>query len=212
MMTLYDYLPSQNAWKIRQILNHLELPYKQMFISIFEAQGQTEDYLAVSPTGAVPALRTCSGATIAESNAILVYLAQGTKYLPSDATMQAQALQWLFFEADYVQASVATLRHWILTAKDKNRSADMLESKRASSLKVLSILDHRLKANTYLCGQNYSIADISVFAYVHRAHEAHLPLEDYQHVQRWIDSVKSQPGYLAQVYPYSIDPHSANEL
>ncbi|MFK7855528.1 MAG: glutathione S-transferase family protein [Granulosicoccus sp.] len=212
MMTLYDYLPSQNAWKIRQLLNHLEQPYEQVFISIFEAQGKTEDYLAINPTGAVPALRTCSGATIAESNAILVYLAQETEYLPTDTTEQAQVMQWLFFEADYVQASVATLRHWILTAKDQNRSADMLESKRSASLKVLSILDHRLKSNTYLCGQNYSIADISVFAYVHLAQEAHLPLENYQYVQRWIDAVKSQPGYLAQVYPYSIDPHSANEL
>jgi len=211
-MTLYDYLPSQNAWKIRQLFNHLELPYEQVFISIFEAQGKTDDYLAINPTGAVPALRTGSGATIAESNAILVYLAQETEYLPKDTTQQAQVMQWLFFEADYVQASVATLRHWILTAKDKNRSADMLETKHASSLKVLSILDKRLESNTYLCGQNYSIADISVFAYVHRSREAHLPLENYLHVQRWIDAVKSQPGYLAQVYPYSIDPHSANEL
>lgn len=212
MLTLYDYLPSQNAWKVRLLLNHIGKPYKQEFISIFEGEGKSQNYLAVNPTGAVPSIRTTDGQTIAESNAILVYLSQGTPFLPIKPIQQSQVLQWLFFEADYVQASIATLRHWVLTGKDISRSTDILNSKHASSLNVLSILDAKLESKPFLSGQDYTIADMSVFAYVHLAEEANLPLHNYTNVQRWIEAVRSQPGFLRKMYPYSIDEHSTNEL
>lgn len=120
MITLYDYLPSQNAWKVRLLLNHLGRPYTQKTVSIFEGEGQLPEYLAINPSGAVPAIQEDDGRTIAESNAILLYLASDTTYLPSAALEQAQVSQWLFFKSDYVQSSIATLRHWILTGKDKN--------------------------------------------------------------------------------------------
>ncbi|WP_218921059.1 glutathione S-transferase family protein [Massilia putida] len=90
MITLYDYLPSQNAWKVRLLLNHLDLPYRTEIVRIFEGEGQRPEFLAVSPTGAVPALRLSDGRTLAESNAILTYLAHGTPYLPEDAFGQAK--------------------------------------------------------------------------------------------------------------------------
>lgn len=212
MLTLYDYLPSQNAWKIRALLNYLGQPYNQKFISIFEAEGQTDAYLRVNPTGAVPAIKLDDGQTIAESNAILFYLARNTPYLPESSIAQAQVMQWLFFESDYVQASVATLRHWVLTGKDKNRSKDVLEGKIAASKKVLAILDDVLGGREFLTGNTYTIADIAVYSYVHLANDAGLELDSYPHLQRWIDSVNSQPGSLPQVYPYSIDEHSFKEL
>lgn len=212
MLTLYDYLPSQNAWKIRALLSHLNQPFTQTLISIFEGEGQHPDFLSVNPTGAVPAIRLDNGQTIAESNAILVYLARDTDYLPDDAVAQAQVLQWLFFESDYIQASVATLRHWVLTGKDKNRSADLLDSKRAASMKVLGILDTTLQKTEFLTGAQYTIADISVFAYTHLAAEAKLDLSGFPDLQRWIASVQSQPGLLTNVYPYSIDEYSFREL
>ncbi len=212
MITLYDYLPSQNAWKVRLLLNQLQLPYQQKFISIFEGEGQGEDFLRVNPTGAVPAIRLENGETIAESNAILVYLAQNTRFLPGDPVKQAQVMQWLFFEADYVQASVATLRHWVLTGKDKNRSQAMLDAKRAASNKVLGILNNTLQLHEFLSGDTYTIADIAVFSYVHLAQDAGLELDDLDHLNRWIDSVKTQPHYLNEVHPYSLDAHSYKEL
>ena len=96
-MILYDYLPSQNAWKVRLLLSHPEQSYEQRFVSIFEGEGQRADCLAINPTGAVPALQFGTGEAIAESNAILAYLAHGTEYLPSDSVQQAKILQWLFF-------------------------------------------------------------------------------------------------------------------
>jgi len=212
MITLYDYLPSQNAYKVRLLLTQLQLPYRTEIISIFEGEGQRPEYLAVNPTGAVPAVRLDDGRVIAESNAILFFLAAGTAYLPEDRFVQAKVLQWLSFEGDYVQSTVATLRHWVMTGKAARRPAALVEAKREGSLKTLAILDRELADRAFLAGPAYSIADIAVFAYVHRAEEADLPLADYPNVVRWIDRVRSQPRFLAETFPYSIDPHSGGEL
>lgn len=212
MITLFDYLPSQNAYKIRLLLSHLNQPYKTKIISIFEGEGKTEEYRSISPTGTVPAIMLESGETLAESNAILAYLAEGTKYLPDDPVTRAKVLQWLFFEGETVQSGVATLRHWVQTGKDKNRVADAMESKRNLSLKALEILNRELQDRDFLAGDQYTIADIAVFAYVHLAEEARLPLVDYGHVTQWIDRVRAQEGFLSEVHPYSIDPYSVGEL
>ena len=212
MITLYDYLPSQNAWKVRLLLNHLDLPYKQEFISIFEGEGRSAEYRAVNPTGAVPAIKTDNGSTIAESNAILVYLAEGSCYFPSNSIESAKVLQWLFFESDYVQSSVATLRHWKLTGKDANRTKEVLSSKYDASINALSILDRALHAHEFLSGVDYTIADMSVFAYVHLSEDAGVSLAQFENLQRWIKAVSAQPGFLSEMYPYSIDENSYREL
>ena len=98
MLTLFDYLPSQNAWKVRQLLQHVDRPYRTVPISIFEGEGRSETYLRISPTGTVPAIRLDDGRVLAESNAILAYLADGTAYLPGDPFGRAKVLQWLCFE------------------------------------------------------------------------------------------------------------------
>jgi glutathione S-transferase len=211
MLTLYDYLPSQNAWKVRLLLNHLDIPYRTEIVRIFEGEGQRPDFLAVNPTGAVPALRLPDGRTLAESNAILAYLAHGTPYLPSDAFGQAKVQQWLSFEQDHV-TSIATLRHWTLTGKLARRAPALVERLRHVAAKALAILDRELAARPFIAGAAYTIADMSLFAYVHRADEAGLALSNYPGVMGWIDRVRAQPGFLGTVHPYSIDPYSGGEL
>ncbi len=212
MLTLFDYLPSQNAWKVRQLLNHLQRPYRTEVIGIFEGEGQRPDYLAINPTGAVPAIRLDDGRVLAESNAILAFLAEGTAYLPADAFDRAKVLQWLSFEGNYIEPAIGTLRHWIMTGKDARRPRELVESKRAASLKALRILDRELASRAFVAGDAYTIADIALFAYTSRAREAALPLDDFPSVVAWIGRVEAQPGFLATTYPYSIDPHSAGEL
>ena len=212
MLTLYDYLPSQNAYKVRLLLSHLGRDYRSELIAIFDGEGQRPDYLDLNPTGAVPVLRLAHGGVLAESNAILFHLARNTRYLPADAFLQAKVLQWLFFEADYVQSTIATLRHWIMTGKAARRPAELIESKRADSLKVLGILEREVARRPFLVEDSYSIADISVFAYVHRAEEAELPLADHPHLCAWIERVRRQDGFLDKTYPYDIDPHAGREL
>ena len=130
MLTLYDYLPSQNAWKIRQLLNHLQRPYRTEHVSIFEGEGQRPHYLAVNPTGAVPAIRLDDGRVLAESNAILGFLAEGTPYLPADRYDRAKVAQWLSFEGNYVEPAIGTLRHWVMTGKAARRPRELVESRR----------------------------------------------------------------------------------
>jgi glutathione S-transferase len=110
MITLYDYLPSQNAYKVRLLLNHLERPYVTKIVQIFAGEGRDLSFLLKNPTGAVPVLELEDGQVLAESNAILFYLAQGTAYLPSDAWSQAQVMRWMFFEEDFIQNGLASLR------------------------------------------------------------------------------------------------------
>jgi len=217
MLILHDYLPSQNAWKVRQLLAHLDVPYRQQFVAIFDGGGRTDAFLANNPTGAVPVLELESGDCLAESNAILCYLADGTRYLPDDRWLRAQVVRWLCFEADYVQSSVATLRHWTLTGKTSRRDPAVVEGKRNASIKMLGMLERHLcgradSDNAFLVGNAYTIADIAVFAYVHLANDAEIALQDFPMLAAWITRVRSQPAHLAQVFPYSIDPHSEREL
>ena len=211
-MTLYDYLPSQNGYKVRLLLNHLDRPYRSVVVSIFEGAGRAPEFLAKNPTGAVPVLELENGRVLPESNAILSYLAEGTSYLPDDAWARAQVHRWMYFEEDYIQNGLASLRHWCMTGKLARRSAEMIAAKRAVSEKTLRLLNRWLAERQFLTEAGYTIADMSVFAYVSRAHEADLPLSAYPAVDAWVARVRAQPRFLDTVYPYSIDPHSSLEL
>ena len=212
MLTLYDYLPSQNGYKIRLLLNQVDRPYRTEIVSIFEGEGQRPEYLAINPTGAVPAIRLEDGRVLAESNAILFHLAEGSRFLPADSFQRAKALQWMSFEADYIQSTAGSLRYWTLTDKLGRRPAAMIEAKRQGALKALAALDRELAQRPFIVGDDYTIADISLFAYTHVARDADLPLGNYRNVIAWIDRIRSQPRFLDRVYPYSIDPHSSREL
>jgi glutathione S-transferase len=212
MITLYDYLPSQNAWKVRQLLRHLGVPYQTELVSIFEGEGQDPEYLAVNPWGAVPAIRLVDGRVLAESNAILWFLSGDTVYRPSDPFVAAKVFQWMSFEADYVQTSVGSLRYWTLTGKMAARAADLVAGKRATAQKALGILDRELAARPFIAGDAYSIADISLFAYAHLAADAEIETAAFPAFEAWVARVRGQDGFLAEMHPYSIDPHASAEL
>jgi glutathione S-transferase len=212
MITLYDYLPSQNGYKIRLLLKQLGQSYHTQYVSIFDREGQRPDYLAVNPTGAVPAIRLEDGRVLAESNAILTYLAEGSRYYSDDRYTRAKIQQWLSFEADYVQSTIGSLRHWVMTGKASQRPAELLSSKRAGGVKALQILDRQFAQQPFIIGEHYTIADISLFAYAQRAPEAGIMLADYPHFGRWIERVREQPDFLDEHHSYSIDPYSHREL
>jgi glutathione S-transferase len=212
MLTLFDYLPSQNAWKVRLLLSHLSRPYRTVPISIFEGEGKTAEFMRVSPTGTVPAIQLEDGRMLAESNAILAYLADGTAYLPADPFDRAKVQQWLHFEQERVESVIGSLRYWTMTGKLPQRSTEMIEGKRAAARRTLDILEHELATRPFLAGDIYTIADMAVFAYASRAEEAGLSLEPYPHFRAWVARIEAQPGFLATMHPYAIDPHSVKEL
>lgn len=212
MLTLYDYLPSQNAWKVRQLLHHLQRPYRSILLSIFEGEGRTDAYLRISPTGTVPAIVLDDGRALSESNPILCFLAESTPYLPGDAYARAKVLQWLSFEQERIESQVGALRHWTLTGKLDARPPALVEAKRAAGANALGVLDRELGTRPYIAGDAYTVADIALFAYASRADEAGFALQRYPQLCAWIERVRAQPQHLAETHPYAIDPHSRGEL
>ena len=110
MLTLHEYLPSMNAWKVRVLLGHLGVAYQSKPVAIFSGASRMQEFLGLSPVGATPVLELEDGRALAESNAILVFLATGTRFLPAERYAHAKVMQWLFFEQYYVEPAIGTLR------------------------------------------------------------------------------------------------------
>ena len=204
MLKLYDYLPSLNGFKIRLLLQHLGQPYQHVPVAIFQGESRTPEFLEKNPVGAIPVLEPEPGVHIAESNAILCYLAEGTAYLPAERLARARVMQWLFFEQYYVEPTIGTLRFWVLTNKVKANEA-LAAGKRGAGERALDALERHLSRHPFLANDSYSIADIAVFAYSHLAADAQFDLSSRPPLVRWIERVKGQSTALPKVYPYTPD-------
>lgn len=211
MITLFNYGPSQNGYKVRLLLKQLCREHRTVDIAIFDGESRTPDFLKKNPMGAVPVLQLEDGTYLPESNAILNYLAEGTAFFSRDPLERAQTLRWMFFEQEYVQASIATLRHRMLTGKLVPDSPVTAE-RRKLGVRVLTTLDDHLRDRLFLVGERYSIADISIFAYAGLAEDAGYRLSDYPSFEAWTKRIRSQPDFLDDIIPYSVDPHSHREL
>jgi len=196
MLTLFSYPLSRNAWKVRLLLQHLGQSYRTVSVDIFEGEGQRAEYLRINPTGKVPAIQLDDGRTLAESNAILVYLADGTPYLPDDSFERATVLQWLSFEQEQVESRIGTLRYWMHAGEWQKRSPELIESMRTAAQRALTILDHQLATRPFITNSHYTVADMALFAYATCAEDVGVPLEPYPHFRAWITRVEAQPGFL----------------
>jgi glutathione S-transferase len=196
-VTLYDYLDSGNGYKVRLLFALLERRYRWVELDIMRGATRTADFLAKNPNGRIPTLQLEDGACIAESNAILWYLAEGTAYLPTDHLGRAQVLQWMFFEQYSHEPYVATPRYILKhLPEDSPRRAELprrLEQGRAA----LTVMETHLRERQYFVGERYSIADIALYAYSHVAHEAQLDLAPYPSVRAWLARVADQPRHRA---------------
>jgi len=208
MLTLYGYLPSQNGWKARVLFGLLDIPYQTRLVSIFEGEGRTDAFLELNPAGGIPVLELEDGRTIAESNAILTYIAEGTRFLPGDRYLHAKVMQWLFFEQYHVEPVIGTLRFWTLTGRLELNAA-MTEAKRTAGLRALAAMERGLKDMPFLVGGEFSIADIAVYAYAHRAADCGFALADYPALTAWFDRALDIIGPGHPIHLYSEDPHTA---
>ena len=195
-MILYDYLDSGNGYKIRLLLAQLGRDYRWVEVDILQGGTRTKDFLAKNPNGRIPTLQLDDGTCLAESNAILWYLADSTPYLPTGKLERAQALQWMFFEQYSHEPYVATPRYILKhLPEDSPRRAELpkrLEQGRAA----LGVMEGHLAGRQFFVGERYSIADIALYAYTHVAHEGELDLGPCPAVRAWIDRVASQPGHV----------------
>ncbi len=196
MPTLYDYLDSGNGYKVRLVLELTGRSYEWVEVDILSGATRTPQFLARNLNGRIPTLRLDDGTHLAESNAIMWYLADGTDLLPPNAVQRAQVLQWMFFEQYSHEPYVATPR-FILKhlPPDSPRRAELpqrLERGRAA----LAVMDQHLDGKRFFVGERYSVADIALYAYTHVADEATLDLAPYPNVVAWLGRVADRPGHV----------------
>lgn len=200
-MKLYDYLSSGNGYKCRLILRKLGLPFERIELDIMKNETRTPEFLAKNPNGKIPVLELKDGRCLAESNAILWFLAQGTPLLPTDPYDQALTLQWLFFEQYSHEPNIATTR-FIVThlPADSPRQAE-LPRRRELGYAALDVMESHLVQNDFLVGGRFTIADIALYAYTHVAEEGGFELGRYPAVRSWLTRVAAQPGHTTISQP-----------
>jgi glutathione S-transferase len=193
-MRLYNVSYSGNSYKARLLLAHLGVPCEIVEVDILKGASRTPDFLKINPNGRTPVLDD-NGFILAESNAILAYLARGTKYLSDERKAFALVFQWLFFEQYSHEPFIATSRFWLQHKPDSPERTAILATKRDGGWAALNVMEDHLAKNDFFVG-GYSIADLALFAYTHVAQEGGFPLDDFPTIRAWIERVKAQPGYI----------------
>lgn len=200
-LRLYDYAASANCLKVRLLLAHLGLPYERVPIDIFNGDTLTEEFARLNPARSTPVLELETGAHLQESNAILVYLAEGTQFLPEAAFERAQVMRWLFFEQADLVPAIGGLRFRVITGRLAPDGAEALR-RRAAGHDVLRLLDDHLRARAFMVGETFSAADIGIYGYTHVAPQGGIELAPYPAVRAWIERVEGVPGHINDLAPY----------
>jgi glutathione S-transferase len=196
MYRLYDYLPSGNGYKARLVLKQLRIEYELTQVDIMNGGSRTPAYLAMNPNGRIPLLEVPERGYLPESHAIIAFLAEGSHLIPTDAFDRARMWHWLCFEQYHVEPNIGTVRFWIsILHKTRAELGEKLVEKKKSGYAALDVLEEGLLGRKYLVAEKYSLADISLFAYTHVAHEGGFDLAPYPNVRGWLDRVASQPGW-----------------
>jgi glutathione S-transferase len=197
MLRLYDFLPSGNGYKIRLLLTQIGMPFERVEVNILTQETRTPEFLSKNPNGKIPVLEIESGKYLAESNAIMIYLSEGTEFLPYDRFLRAQVLKWLFFEQNSHEPFIATSRFLISILGKTEEYKEVIEQKREPGYAALRIMENHLTSNNFFVGKRYTIADMGLFAYTHVADEGGFDLTQFPAIQAWIERVKAQPRYIS---------------
>lgn len=192
---LYDYHTSGNGYKVALLLHQLKLPFRYIETDILAGAAQTASFLALNPNAKIPVLVTPDEKVLSESNAILLYLAEGTSFLPQDRDLRFEVHRWLFWEQYSHEPYIATSRFWRHHPQADQFAAKIAE-RRPGGLKALALMEDHLANRTFLVGDDYSIADIALYAYTHKADEGGFALADYPAVRVWLERVAAVAGHI----------------
>jgi glutathione S-transferase len=196
MFRLYDYLESGNGYKVRLLLTQLGIPFERIELDIVKGATRTPEFLTKNQNGRIPVLEVQPGQFLAESNAILCYLAEDTAFLPADRWERALVLQWLFFEQYSHEPNIATSRFWLTHNLLNDERRTQLPQKQTLGHAALAVMEKHLTHRTFFVGEQYSIADIALYAYTHVAHEGGFDLAHYPQVRAWLERVRKQPHHI----------------
>ena len=195
-MHLFDNLDSGNGYKVRLLLSQLGQRYDWTDVDLDGGETRTPAFLKRNPNGRIPTLELDDGTNLAESNAILWYLAEGTPFVPADKVGRAQALQWMFFEQYSHEPYVATPRFIVKHLPADHARRAELPDRLARGRDALAVMETHLEGRQFFVGKRYSIADIALYAYTHVAHEGGHDLAPYPRVNAWLKRVAAQRRYV----------------
>ncbi len=200
MLRLYDNNASRNGYKVVLLLTQLGIPFERVELDIFKGASRRPAYLAKNPAGRIPALELEDGTVLAESCAILCYLAEGTPFMPDDRVLRAQVLRWMFFEQNAHETSIAEAR-FILGHPElsEGREGAILAEKQKRGNAALALMEQHLAANDFFATGRYTIADIALYGYTQVADEGGFDLSQYPAVGAWLARVAAQAGHVPVV-------------
>jgi glutathione S-transferase len=193
---LYNSAVSGNCYKVRLLLAHLGIEYETIEMSVVDRSNRAEVLGDLNPGLRVPTLVLDDGRPLAESNAILWYLGDGTQYVPEDPYERAQVLQWQFFEQYSHEPYVAVARFLKTYSGEPERFERQRERLLAGGHAALDAMERHLDGGEFLVGDGYSVADISLYAYTHVAHEGEFDLQPYPAIRSWLERVAEQPRHV----------------
>jgi glutathione S-transferase len=197
MYRLYDFLPSGNGYKVRLLLNQLKIPFHWIEVDILREETRKPEFLMKNPNGRIPVLEISPNQYLAESNAILYYLSQNTSYFPSDSWHKAQVMQWLFFEQYSHEPYIATSRYWLTILNQPDKYQRELEKKKQGGYHALKIMEAHLQTRSFFVNEQYTIADIALYAYTHVAEEGGFNLQSFPSILSWLNRVEQKPDYIS---------------
>jgi glutathione S-transferase len=196
MYRLYDYLPSGNGYKVRLVLKQLGLPYELVDIDLKRGESRTPEFLARNRNGRIPLLEVPGHGYLAESHAIIGFLAEGSFLVPADRFERAQMTAWMCFEQYNLEPNLGTARFWLQSLRQTPAElGQRLEDKLRLGHEALAVLESGLSGRRFLVADRYSLADIALYAYTHVAAEGGFSLDGYPAVRQWLTRVEAQPGY-----------------
>ena len=192
-MRLYDYLPSGNGYKVRWTLARLGIACEYIALDIHKGETHTPEFLALNPAGQVPLLVLGNERPLAESNAIIGFLAEGSPLVPADPFFRAKMLQWMFWEQYRHEPAIAVARFIRAYAPER---AEELPALHAKGLAALAVMDGHLLDRDWFVGGNCTLADIALYAYTHVAEEGGFDLAAFPAVTAWLARFAAQSGHV----------------
>jgi len=201
-MILYEHDTSGNCLKCRLLLNELGLAYESVSVDLFRGETRTQAHFARNPDGRIPVLELDSGETISESGAILLYLAEGSDYLPNDRLARARVAQWMFFEQNRIEAELAVARFMRLAGRDRTMPAAYAQRLERGTDALAALERGLADGRAYITGETYTIADIALYGYVHCAADAGTDPRVHRHVAGWLDRIEARHGFVNDLAPF----------
>jgi glutathione S-transferase len=197
MMTLYDYMDSGNGYKVRLTLAHLGIPYTLVERDILKGETRTPEFLAKNANGRIPTLQLEDGTFLAESDAIIWYLAEGSKLAPQSRLARAQTLQWMFFEQYSHEPNIAVARFWKHYLPKLTPLQEMdLPGRMEKGYAALGVMERHLAHRRFFVDDRFGLADIALYGYTHVAGEGGFNLDNFPQVNAWLARVAEQPGHV----------------